>query len=173
MKVAVLLASLFMVACGSSSTTDSVANEPPTVEENVQEVHLPQSTPIPLPQITYEWLDEKMWSHVEDGKLTNLTLETMCEEWQDVEPYRCTKKGNEYHFHIWLYDGTTIDSEQLFFAVGVFTINSDTLCFSNIAYWQEVPPNPFFSGKEDVCLIVQREDDVLTLNNKVFISTPL
>jgi hypothetical protein len=132
---------------------------------------VPTVTATPAP-VTYEWLDGKRWSTTNNGRTVEMTLETACAQWQDVEPYACLEKSKDLRmFHFWMYSSLTTDEAPLFFAVGQFSTSGGNLCFTVVNYWSEVPAKPFLiASQEPVCFDATKKVDVLVVDGSVFTS---
>lgn len=167
-----LLASMLIISCDGSGGNKTL---PPPATPAVHPA-TPQATPIPTTPLTYEWLDEKKWSTTDDGRLVELTLETACLKWQDVEPYACLEKGTERMFHHWLYEDLSTNNAPLFFAVGQFELRDEPerVCFTSIHYWSNVPEDWFLIYNQDaVCYVAYKHEDTLVIDGHTFTSSSL
>lgn len=175
MKMYIALCAAALVSCGGGGDGGGAPTPTPTpvVFQTPPDVVDVVVTPTPL---TYEFLDEKKWSTTHNNRLVEMTLETACARWQDVEPYACLEKGTERMFHFWLYEDISTDNAPLFFAVGSFELKNEPemVCFTNIHYWTEVPQDPFmFRDNTDVCFRASEYLQALVIDDVTFTSRPL
>jgi hypothetical protein len=180
MKVYVMSAMVLILGCGPKDVLPPRAPAPvptvtPTPAAPVAKTPAATPTPVALVPLTYEFLDEKKWSAVRDGHLLEMTLETGCAEWQNVEPWACLKKSDSVRmFHYWLYTDKTNESELAFFAVGRFNLSGTKMCFSDINFWAEPPAYSTIKSTKDFCITAFRSPgEILESDWGLFESAPL